>query len=557
MLRSSSAAALAALLGLLAGSVHAAESPRNYALTHATAITEPGVRIEDATVVLRDGLIVSIQAGGTVPSDAVEIDATDLFVYAGLIDAESDLQGDADSAGGGRGPGAGGFGSAPETKPGAVHPLPLVHPEGRAADALRAFEDDRKRSMEKIRDLGFTVVLAAPGDGIFRGTSAAILLAADEPVAKILLAGDVAQHASFQRGRFGAGYPTSLMGSIATLRQTLLDARRYAEWNARYQADPSGMSRPERHAAFEALLPVLDGKKRVIFHTSHPLDTLMADRLGREFGLAVVVSTSSYEAEYTAALADAGRPMIVSTGFPEEPELDDEDEQLAVSRQTMRRYLDAPAGPSKLHEAGIEFALTTSGLDAKSTFHKQMHKIVEAGLPEDVALAALTTVPAKLLGIDRVVGTLTPGKIANLVVTDGPLFAEKTKIREVFVDGTRHELEIKDKPKGDPDAVVDPRGTWAVAIKMGSRTMEREWTIEGSEGAYKGTAETGGGIVSFDSVELAGNVMTVIFPSRQGRPSMEVTVIIEGESFEGTAEMGPRTMELTGNRTSGPEGGAR
>jgi hypothetical protein len=283
----------------------------------------------------------------------------------------------------------------------------------------------------------------------------------------------------------------------------------------------------------------------------------MADRLGREFDLNVVVTTSSYEAEYAVSLAAAGRTLIVSTGFPEKPELDEEDEQLSVTVQTMRRYLDAAAGPARLHEAGVEFALTTSGLDSKSTFHKQMHKIVEAGLPEDVALAALTTVPARLLGVDRVVGTLTPGKIANLVVTDGPLFAEKTKIRETFVDGRRHELEVKEKPKGDPDAVVDPRGTWAVVIKMGTRTMEREWTIEGTSGDYKGTAETGGGTVSFDSVELAGNVMTVVFPARQGRPSMEVTAIIDGDSFKGSAEMGSRTMEMTATRTSGPEGGAR
>ena len=558
MLRSPLAAAMAASLILLAGPALGADSPRNYALTHTTAIVEPGTRVEDATIVLRDGLIVSVEAGGVVPADAVEVDATDRFVYAGLIDAGGEAPGGDDSAGGERRPGAGGFnfGSTPETKPGAVHLLPLVHPETRAADALRAFSGDRKRAMEKLRELGFTVVLAAPSDGIFRGTSAAILLAADESVAGILLAADVAQHASFQRGRFGSGYPTSLMGAIATLRQTLLDAQRYAEWNARYEADPRGMPRPQRHDAYEALRPVLDRKQRLIFHTSHPQDTLMADRLGREFELDIVVSTSSYEAEHAASLAAAARPLIVSTGFPEKPELDD-DKQLSVSRETMRRYLDAAAGPARLHEAGVEFALTTSGLESNSTFHKQMHKIVEAGLPQDVALAALTTVPAKLLGIDRIVGTLEPGKIANLVVTDGPLFAEETKIREIFVDGARHEIEVKEKPTGDPDAVVDPRGTWAVAIKMGSRTMEREWTIEGSKGAYTGTAETGGGTVSFDSIELAGNVMTVVYPSRQGRPSMEVTVIVEGDSFKGSAEMGPRTVEMTGTRTSGPEGGAR
>ncbi len=560
MLRSPWLAACAALFILSTGVPEAADAPRNYALTHATAVVEPGKRIDDATIVLRDGLIVSVEAKGSVPGDAVEIDATERFVYAGLIDAGGDLLA-AESPGaarGGGGPPSGvSFGAPAETKPGAVHPLPLVHPESRAADTLRAFEGDRKQSMEKMRELGFTVALTAPGDGIFRGTSAAILLAADRPVAEILLAADVAQHASFQRGRFGSGYPTSLMGSIATLRQTLLDAQRYAEWNRRYRADPRGMERPARHAAFEALLPVLASEHRLIFHTSHPLDTLTAHKLGREFGLDVAVATSSYEAEHAEALAAAGRPLIVSTGFPEKPKLDDADQELAVSGQTMRRYLDAAKGPARLHEAGVTFALTGGGLDSKSTFHKQMAKIVEAGLPEETALAALTTVPARLLGLDRVIGTLAPGKIANLVVTDGPLFAEETKIREVFVDGSRHELEVKEKPKGDPNAVVDPRGSWAVAIRMGPRTMEREWTITGSEGNYSGTAETGSGIVDFESVELEGNVMTVVYPARQGRPAMEVTVIVEGDTFKGSAEMGPRTVEMTGHRTSGPEGGAR
>ena len=123
------------------------------------------------------------------------------------------------------------------------------------------------------------------------------------------------------------------------------------------------------------------------------------------------------------------------------------------------------------------------GLDKKGAFHKQMVKIVDAGLPADVALGALTTVPAKLLGIDRVVGTIAAGKLAHLLVTDGPLFSADTKIREVYVDGRRHEFEVKDKPKGDPDAVVDPRGTWSVTFQFGPRTIEREWVIEGGEGA--------------------------------------------------------------------------
>ena len=223
----------------------------------------------------------------------------------------------------------------------------------------------------------------------------------------------------------------------------------------------------------------------------------------------------------------------------------------------MLRYLDAAAGPSRLHEAGVTFALTMHGLKTSTHFYKHIRKMIENGLPEETALAALTTVPAKLLGVDRAIGTLSAGKIANLLVADGPLFGEETKLRHVFVDGVQHEIEVKQKPKGDPDAVVDPRGEWTVVIEMFGRTMERTWTITGEKGNYKGSAETQQGTVEFDSVELAGNALTVVMPARGQRPQTEITVIIEGEEFEGNMEMGSRTIELKGTRTSGPEGGAR
>ena len=162
-----------------------------------------------------------------------------------------------------------------------------------------------------------------------------------------------------------------------------------------------------------------------------------------------------------------------------------------------------------------------------------MRKIIEGGLTEDAALAAWTTVPAELLGLERVLGTLAPGKIANLLVADGPLFGEETKIRHVFVDGVEYEVKVKEKPKGDPNAVVDPRGSWSVVFEMGSRTVQREWTIEGQKGAYTGTAETREGTVTFDAVELEWNALTVTFPGRERGP-MEITVIVEGNRYGDT-----------------------
>jgi hypothetical protein len=316
------------------------------------------------------------------------------------------------------------------------------------------------------------------------------------------------------------------------------------------------MRRPTHLAALEALRPVVEGRQPLVVHTDDPQDTLLADRIAREFDLDLIVAASGHEWEIADRVAASGRTLILPIEFPDKPDVGEDDEALNVSGRTMRRYLDAAAGPARLRDAGVRFALGTRGLGA-GDFRENMAKVVEQGLSESDALAALTTVPAELLGLDRVLGTIEPGKIANLVVTDGPMFDEKTTVRRVFVDGVDHEIEAKQKPKSDPNAVVDPRGSWTVEMELGPRTIERVWTISGDKDAYRGTAETREGTVDFEEVTLEGNLLTVKLPGRGGRGSTEMSVVIVGDSFEGTAEMGPRTVTLEGTRTAGPKGGAR
>lgn len=551
---------LACALGVaaVATSPGLAERPRIYAITHATIVTAPGTSIDDGTVVVRDGLIEAVGTRISIPPDAVELDASGRYVYAGLIDADSSLgRTGAAGGGGGRGTAAspGGESSAPRS--GAVHPLSRIHPEARVRDDLLPFDDDdRRQELARIRDLGFTAVLVTPPAGLLRGRSTAILLAKDRTVAEIILAAEVAQHASFARepgGGGGGGYPVSLMGMAAATRQALLDATRYATWTARYLADPVGLSHPPMHAAYEALLPLLDKRQALFFSAAEPDDALLADRLAREFDLRLVIGGSGYEWEIADEIAAAGRTLILPVGFPDKPKVDEDDDALAVELRDLRRYTGAAAGPGLLHAAGVRFALSLNSLKSSADFTRNMTKIVDAGLPADTALAALTTVPAELLGLSRSLGTIERGKIANLLITDGPLFRKDTKVRQVFVAGIPHEVEVKEKPKGDPDAVVDPRGEWSVLIDLGERTVERVWTIEGDKDNYRGSAETGSGTVAFESIELAGNALTVVLPGRRG--SQEITVIVAGDSFEGTVEMGSRTGKVTGSRTSGPDGG--
>ncbi len=552
---------LCMLTVVLAASSGIAERPRVYCIEGATVVTEPGRQISPGSVVLRDGLIEAVGADIEVPADAVRIDGAGLWVYPGLIDTAVSL-----SESGGNGGGSPGQhstrssgGEPPKTAPGPVHPLSLVHPERRASDELLPFEGERLRQAERLRRLGFTTVLAVPGAGVFRGSSAAVLLKDERPVAEIIFQDNVAQHISFESGGGARSYPASLMGTVATIRQVILDAQRQAEWSLRYEANPQGMKRPENVAAFEALRDVVEHRQPVIFHTSSPDDVLLANRLADEFDLDAAIFASGHEWEIATQLGEIKRTIILPVAFPDKPKVeDDDDEAIEVSIRTMERYLKAPTTAARLEDESIQFALSTSGLKTLSDFKQNLAKMIDEGLTEERALAALTTVPAALLGIDRTNGTLAPGKLANVVVFDGPIFADDSVVRHIFVDGVEYLVEEKKKPKGgDPNAVVDPRGEWAVRFESPEGGAERKWEIKGAPGSFSGTAETRSGTVAFDDIRLEGNMLTVIFPGRGGRGPFDLTVVISGDAFEGSAEFGPRTMPVKGTRTSGPEGGER
>jgi len=545
---------------LLAAPAVLAERPRVYCVQGAHVVPAPGQVIESGTVVLRDGLIEAVGADVEAPADAVVIDGQGLWVYPGLIDpsvflGEERSGTSAPSPGGGR-PTMGS--TRPSSPPGPVHELPLVRPENRASDGLLSFEGSRTRQAERLRELGFTTVLAVPEGGIFRGTSAVVQLLDDTPVSEMILRDNVAQHLSFERGGFGRGYPTSLMGAAATIRQVVLDAERHAEWTKRWTAHPRGMPRPEQATAYEALGELVAGDQKAIFDVSSPDDALLAGRLAAELELDAVIGGSGHEWEVAEQIRASGFDLILPVAFPDKPEVGDDDEALEVTLETMRRYVEASSAAARLHELGVRVALTTDGLKSLAQFRKNVRQMLDAGLPEEAALAAVTTVPAAMVGIDDVAGTLEPGKIANVAIFDGPLFGEDSTAKRVFVDGVEYRVEEKKKPRGgDADAVVDPRGEWSVAFEMPGRSSERTWVIEGATDALAGTAETRSGTVTFDDVRLLGNMLTVVFPAREGRGSVELTVVITGDSFTGSAEFGPRSVPVTGTRTSGPEGGGR
>ncbi|MCZ6785678.1 MAG: amidohydrolase family protein [Planctomycetota bacterium] len=383
--------------------------PAWHALVGATVHVQPGETKENATVVWRRGKIVSVGTKAA-PAGARVWDAKGLHVYPGLIDAYVEVAA-----------------PAPDAKAPGVHWNPRVTPQRSALDGTGPNTETRK----ELRKAGFTAAAIAPKGGIFRGTAALVSLAEPDddasrprpPVYKR----QVYQSVGLERTRNGRdGYPTSQMGAIAVIRQALYDHA----WPGR---------KPGALDALSKDVPLL-------FDTEDELEALRTARIAREFHRPAVLLGSGMEFRRLDAIARDRLPIVIPLAYPRRPRVDTFGDADAVDLRTLMTWEQAPTNPRRLAAAGLSVSLTTSKLRRRRMFHRRLREAIRHGLTEDQALAMLTTNPARLLGATEILGTIEPGKQANLVVCDGPLFSKKTKIRVVWIDGRRHEVTAPPEP---------------------------------------------------------------------------------------------------------------
>ncbi len=424
--------------------------PTVFALRDARIVTEPGQVLEKATIVIRDGLIEAVGADVKPPADALVIDGKGLVVYPGFVDASSHR----------------GYDTAlrrSESGPPAVEDLlgealattkidnrKGVTPEFEVHSALKA----EPEQADSWRRLGFTAQLVAPEGGILSGQSALVSLSGAVP-REAVLRGTVAQHVSF-RTVGGSDYPRVLMGVIAHARQTLLDAGHHQRvWKAYEESGRAGR-RPPLDPALAALASALDGKQPVVFE---------ADRLDRiehvldfaaEFGIKPILYGGRDAWKAADRLAREQVPVILRLNFTEEPAGDADERPPAqgtgrrrpatpaellpqkVKEERQRLHREEQACASRLHQKGIRFAFSTQGLEgdkASEKFQANLRKAIAAGLPAEAALRALTTDAARILGVEKQLGRIAPGRPAHLVVLDGPFEKESSRARYVFADG--------------------------------------------------------------------------------------------------------------------------
>jgi imidazolonepropionase-like amidohydrolase len=411
-----------------------ANAPYVYAITGARIVTAAGAPVAKGTLVIRNGLIESVGATTDVPADAVPIAAAGLTVYPGLIDMGT------------------GTGLAIDASPRAPESFAtteeserwkrsvIFRPDQLAANHLKA--DDRE--LAKLASIGVTSVLATPPGVLVKGQSALVNVVGpgDEP--QIGAVADprrgvqvvrtpVALHVELARNPQGDAYPASLLGSIAFVRQSFLDAQHQQLTAQRYERAKTGTSRPVYDPALDALQPALGGRVPVAFEANEAREIMRALAMAAEFKLDPVI-TGAREADRVAGdLKARNARVIYSLRFPTRPKTlaPDADEPA----RTLRLRANAPRVPAALERAGVVFAFSSAGLREARDFVRHAARAVKEGLSAEAAVRALTIDAARIAGAAERLGSIEQGKIANVIVTEGDLFDEKMRIRHVFVDG--------------------------------------------------------------------------------------------------------------------------
>jgi imidazolonepropionase-like amidohydrolase len=400
------------------------QRPGLYAFTHATIQVDYQTKISDATLLIREGKVVGVGPSATlkIPAGAVVQDLAGKYIYPGLVDIFTsygvpevktpERRGRRDA-----GP------QFDSQKAGAYDWNQAIHPEVNAAELFKTNVEQAKA----YRQLGFGAVLTQQPDGIMRGTAALVSLNSERKENEVILLDKAAAALSFEKGTSPQDYPSSLMGSIALLRQSYLDA----QWNA---ANP----RREQNLSLQALtqqksLPAL-------FEVRDKQSALRADRVGDETGVQYIIKSRGDDYQRLPELKATGATFVVPVNFPDAYQVEDIYDAQRIALEDMQHWEQAPANAARLAQAGIPFCLTAADLKDKTKFWPNLRKAARYGLTEQQILRALTDTPARLLRAQNQVGSLRAGLEANFLVCSRPLLAEDNVLLDNWVQGERYQL---------------------------------------------------------------------------------------------------------------------
>ena len=455
------------------------DRPEIFAFIHANIFVDYQTAIADATLLIAKGKIISVGKDVMIPAGAVVSDLKGKFIYPAFVDAWSS------------------YGMPPQKKDDAPHFGPQmqtntdgaydwnqsIKTETEASEIFKAIPPDA----EKLRALGFGAVCVGSSDGIARG-SAALVSTGDGKENELLMKEKIANLWSFGKGSSRQDYPSSEMGSIALIRQTLYDAQWYS----------AGGNQFEKNLSLDALTHNL-AELPQLFEAGDKYDFLRIDKIGKEFGMHFIVRGNGDEYQRLADIKATGQPLILPLNFPAAFDMSDPIDASLVTLSSMMHWEYAPANPAMVSQNGIDFVFTLDGTSS-ADFFKNIRKAILYGLSSRDALRALTFEPAHLLGIDNLVGSISAGKIASFIICSDSIFAEQNLIYQTWVQGKKYSVSDGN--------MNDYRGNYFIST---SGLPELKFKLKGSPISPAAQIMTGDTTGYDAKIFFSGNIATLTF----------------------------------------------
>ncbi|MDX1905026.1 MAG: amidohydrolase family protein [Thermonemataceae bacterium] len=475
-----------------------------YYLKNATLWIDYQTQQANSSLTFRNGIIEAINEAA--PKDAIIIDLKGKFVYPSFIDVYTNY-------------------GMPEIKATPYNPQPQYDSKIKGAfhwnenikaefKAAEVFEIDEKK-LDEFQKLGFGAVLSHQPNGIVRGTGVLVSLGKQKENF-VILKKDASAHLSLRNANSNQEYPSSLMGRIALLRQTYLDA----DWYNKYQGADKEMNLSL--VAFQQIQSLPQ-----FFEANGKLNILRADKIGDEFGKQYIFKGAGDEYQRLEEIKNTKATLIIPLNFPDAYDVEDVYAADAIALEDMKHWELAPHNPRILAEANINFAFTASDLSNKSLFISNLRKSVELGLDKKIALKALTFTPAQILGVENQLGSLKKGMAANFLVVSKDIFEKDAIIYENWVQGEKYTLnEISS---------LNLAGNYQ--LQIGSETYDLN--VEGEiNPKFSLKSKTDTNKITLKT-QIQENWITMSFAANkaQNQQLIRLSGWIEGKNWQGKAEL--------------------
>jgi imidazolonepropionase-like amidohydrolase len=407
---------------------------KKIALINVDVYVNPTKKLDNATILIQAERILEVGINVNIPSDFVVINKEgftavasfiELYTDAGVLKATSQHKGS--------------YPQLETSKQGAFYWNESIHPEINALDGFNV-SDERCTELNKQ---GFGFAVPHQEDGIVRGSAPLIALGISNPLEATRTRASAFFY-SFNKGVSQQTYPSSLMGSIALLRQSFYDL----EYYKKNPVSALGKLSMDAWAANENLPSV--------FKVGDKWDILRAERVANEFKHKFIYVTAGDEYAIIDALKSLNPKLIVPLTFPKPLDVSDPYVAKNVSIQELKHWESAPFNLKLLAEAGISTAITTHGLTL-TDFWKTLRKLIANGTSPSSILASLTTTPASYLGLDSIIGTLEANKLASFNLFSTDPFVYEANLVESWALGNGQVLQ--------PTNQANVLGTYSLNLK--------------------------------------------------------------------------------------------